>query len=134
MIWSSEHVARNAVRRQGAGRSVARVAGAVAEAAVREREAAEELRSPGPTERGLVASDPEEFASMWAVRHAEWRRVQALMEASGWSAHKAERDSAGSAWAAARVVQPAGPRCSRGRTPWRFEGGCTAGPAVMAGA
>lgn len=106
MIWSSEDVARDAVRRQGAGMPAARVAEAVAEAAVRERETAEELRSPGPVERGGLASpDPEELAEMWAARHAEWRRVQALVEASGWAVYEPERDSVGSVWAAERVAR-----------------------------
>ncbi|MFD9813290.1 hypothetical protein [Streptomyces sp. NPDC059080] len=107
MIWSSEDVARDAVRRQGAGMPAARVAEAVAQATVRERETAEELRSPGPVEPGgLVASpDPAELAEMWAARHAEWRRVQALMEASDWSTYGPEGDSVGSAWAAERTVR-----------------------------
>ncbi|MFJ5803683.1 hypothetical protein [Streptomyces decoyicus] len=105
MIWSSEDVARDVVRRQGAGMSVVRVAEAVAQAAVRERETAEEPRSPRPVERGLVASDPAELAAMWAARHAEWRRVQALMAASGWAVYEPERDSAGSAWAAEREAR-----------------------------
>ncbi|MEU6332085.1 hypothetical protein ABZ851_33235 [Streptomyces sp. NPDC047049] len=107
MIWSSEDVARDAVRRQGAGMPAARVAEAVAQAAVRERETAEELRCPGPVERGgLVASpDPAELAEMWVARHAEWRRVQALVEASGWAVYEPERDSVGSAWAAERTVR-----------------------------
>ncbi|MER5974516.1 hypothetical protein ABT112_33250 [Streptomyces sp. NPDC002055] len=105
MIWSSEDIARDAVRRQGAGMPAARVAEAVAQAAVRERETAEELRSEGPVERGLVASDPEELAERWAAQHGEWRRVQALMEASGWAVYEPERDSAGSAWAAERTVR-----------------------------
>lgn len=73
----------------GRGLSAVRVAGAVAEAAVRERETAEELRSPGPVERGLVALDPEELAERWAARHGEWWRVQALMAASGWGGVRA---------------------------------------------
>ncbi|WP_432003652.1 hypothetical protein [Streptomyces sioyaensis] len=105
MIWSSEDVARDAVRRQGAGMPAARVAEAVVQAAVRERETAEELRSPGSVERGLVASDPEELAEMWVARHAEWRRVLALVEASGWAVYEPERDSVGSAWAAERTVR-----------------------------
>ncbi|WP_411130269.1 hypothetical protein [Streptomyces sp. x-19] len=105
MIWSSEDVARDVVRRQGAGMPAARVAEAVAQAAVREREAAEELQSPTPAERELLASDPEELAEAWAARHAEWRRVQALMEASGWASYEPERDGVGSAWAADRVAR-----------------------------
>ncbi len=105
MIWSSEDVARDAVRRQAAGMPAGRVAEVVAQVAVRERETAEELRSAGLVERGLVASDPEKLAEMWAARHAEWRRVQALMEASGSSVYEPERDSAGSAWAAERVAR-----------------------------
>ncbi|MEW1660630.1 hypothetical protein [Streptomyces sp. NPDC093707] len=106
MIWSSEDVARDVVRRQGAGMPAAQVAEAVAQAAVRERESAEELRSPGPVVHGgLVASDPEELAERWAARHAEWRRVQALVEGSGWAVYEPERDSVGSAWAAERTAR-----------------------------
>ncbi|MFJ9420255.1 hypothetical protein ACIRPT_39805 [Streptomyces sp. NPDC101227] len=105
MIWSSEDLAREVVRRQAAGMPAARVAKAVAQAAVRERETAEELRSPGPVERGLVVSDLEELAGMWAARHVEWRRVQVLMEASGWAVYEPELDSVGSAWAAERVAR-----------------------------
>ncbi|MER7990355.1 hypothetical protein ABTY53_32945 [Streptomyces noursei] len=101
MIWSSEDVARDVVRRQGAGMSAVRVA----QAAVRERETAEELRSPRLVERDVLASDPEELAEAWVARHAEWRRVQALMEASGWSVYEPERDSTGSVWAAERAVR-----------------------------
>ncbi|WP_258017454.1 hypothetical protein [Streptomyces noursei] len=105
MNWSSEDVARDVVRRQGAGMPAARVVEVVAQAAVRERETAEELRSPRPAERGLLVSDPEELAEAWAARHVEWRRVQELMEASGWAVYEPERDGVGSAWAADRVAR-----------------------------
>lgn len=100
MIWSSEDLARDVVRRQGAGMCAAGVAEAVAQAAVRER--AEELRSASGVQRDPCGPEPEEFAGMWAARHAEWRRVQALMEASGWAVYEPERDSVGSVWAAER--------------------------------
>ncbi|MGW2415969.1 hypothetical protein ACWCV5_27915 [Streptomyces tubercidicus] len=108
MIWSSEDVARDVVRRQGAGMPAARVAEEVAQAAVRERETAEEVRCRRvrrSVEGGLPAADPEELAERWAARHAEWRRVQALVEASGWAVYEPERDSVGSAWAAERTFR-----------------------------
>ncbi|MFE3770921.1 hypothetical protein [Streptomyces sp. NPDC059122] len=107
MIWSREDLARDVVRRQGNGMSAAQVAEKVAEAAVRERETAEQLRSPGWVEREPYGPDPEELAEDWAARHAEWRRVQTLVEASGWETYEPGRDSASSAWAAEREARRA---------------------------
>ncbi|GAA1923564.1 hypothetical protein GCM10009753_65920 [Streptantibioticus ferralitis] len=87
--------------------SAARVAEAVAEAAVRERETAEPLRSPVGAERPWCAPDPEELAELWAAKHVEWCRVHVLMEVSGWETYDPERDGRGCAWAAEREARRA---------------------------
>ncbi|MFC9842973.1 hypothetical protein ACFWFF_29125 [Streptomyces sp. NPDC060223] len=35
---------------------------------------------------GRYATDPEDLSERWAARHAEWRRVAALMGVHGWPA------------------------------------------------
>ncbi|WP_435240249.1 hypothetical protein [Streptomyces sp. YPW6] len=84
------------------------MAEAISEAAVRERETLAELRSPSGREQEPFDWDPEELAERWAARHAEWRRVQALMQASGWDTYKPEQDTEGTLWAQEREVRRAG--------------------------
>ncbi|MER7050043.1 hypothetical protein [Streptomyces jumonjinensis] len=76
----------------------------VAEAAVRERETQEESQAPA-REPEWAGADPEELAELWAARHHEWRRVQALMETSGWKTYEPEQDAEGSARARERETQ-----------------------------
>ncbi|MGW0538550.1 hypothetical protein [Streptomyces sp. NPDC003032] len=69
-----QEVARDQVRRRQRGLEVAAVAERVAEAAVRERETAGQLRRGGSfSEFGM---DPERLADAWAAKHAEWQRVR----------------------------------------------------------
>ncbi|SCE21515.1 hypothetical protein [Streptomyces sp. DvalAA-19] len=103
MIWSSEDLARDLVRRSSTGGlTLAQVTEAVSEAAVRERETLEELRSPSSRVQEPFGWDPEELAERWAARHAEWRRILALMQASGWGTYEPERDTEGTLWAQER--------------------------------
>jgi hypothetical protein len=84
-MWSTDDVARATVRRQGEGLSMAQVADKVAEAERREQETRQQLHSPA-VDRGPYDSAPEDLAEQWVARHAEWRRVAALMDAQGWLA------------------------------------------------
>ncbi|MEV5083791.1 hypothetical protein AB0K74_35025 [Streptomyces sp. NPDC056159] len=79
---------------------VATVAEKVAEAAVRERETAEQLRGNGSFYE--FEMDRERLAAIWLATHAEWRRVRDLMTAVGWSVYEPERDAQGSVWARER--------------------------------
>lgn len=105
-MWSAEDVARASVRRQGEGLSVAQVADKVAEAERRERETQQQLNFPG--DRGPYDSDPEDLAEQWVARHAEWRRVAALMDAQDWPVYSPEQDVQGSTWARERDAQREG--------------------------
>jgi hypothetical protein len=100
-MWGAEDLARASVRRQGAGLSAAQVADKVAEAAQRERESSAQLDSP-VADSGPYAMDSEDLAEQWAARHAEWRRVAALVGACGWSAYAPEQDVQGNLWARER--------------------------------
>lgn len=100
MIWTSEDVARDQVRRQAAGLSARQVDQTVDTAVVRERETREELRSPVPFRE--FAPDPEELADRWAALLTEWRRVAAHLAAAGAGAYDAEQDELGTAWARER--------------------------------
>ncbi|MGW6290146.1 hypothetical protein [Streptomyces sp. NPDC055107] len=101
MIWTSEDVARDQVRRQAAGLSVRQVNQAVETAVVRERETREELRSPAAAVREF-APDPEQLADRWAALLIEWRRVAAHLAASGAGVYDADQDELGTAWARER--------------------------------
>ncbi|WP_308403207.1 hypothetical protein [Streptomyces sp. BV286] len=100
-------MARAAVRRQGEALSVEQVADKVADAERRERETRQHLDSPA-SERGPYDVDPEDLAEQWVGRHAEWRRIAALMDAQGWPAYSPERDVQGSTWARERDAQRKG--------------------------
>ncbi len=90
---------------------MAAVAGKVAEAAVRERETAEQLRRGGPVSE--FQTDPERLAAIWAAKHVEWRRVRDLMTRAGWGVYEPERDIEGSAWAREREERRAGVLAAR---------------------
>ncbi|MEV5011922.1 hypothetical protein [Streptomyces sp. NPDC055692] len=105
-MWSAQDVARDQVRRQASGLDVAAVAEKVAEAAVRERETAEQLRGNGSFYE--FEMDRERMAATWLAKHAEWRRVRDLMTAVGWSVYEPERDAQGSVWAREREKRFAG--------------------------
>jgi hypothetical protein len=107
-MWSAEDVVRAAVRRQGEGLSVAQVAVKVAEAERWERETRQQLHSPA-VDRGPYDSDPEDLAEQWVARHAEWRRVAALMDAQGWPVYSPEQES--------RAVRRHGNATHSGRAP-----------------
>ncbi|WAU82619.1 hypothetical protein O1Q96_24525 [Streptomyces sp. Qhu-G9] len=92
---------------KGEGLSAAQVAVKVAEAERRERETRQHLDSPA-SERGPYDGDPEDLAEQWVARHAEWRRVAALMDGQGWLIYSPERDVQGSAWARERDAQREG--------------------------
>ncbi|MEV5259911.1 hypothetical protein AB0L02_17875 [Streptomyces anulatus] len=100
MIWTSEDVARDQVRRQAAGMTLREVEQAVDTAVVRVRETREELRSPAP--RGEFAADPQELADRWAALLTEWRRVAAHLHASGAGVYDGDLDKTGCAWARER--------------------------------
>ncbi|MER7794693.1 hypothetical protein [Streptomyces sp. NPDC097640] len=95
--------ARDAVRRQGKGMSAAQVDEAVAEAAVRKREAREQLWSFSGQGPYPYAPDPQGLAELWEAKHAEWRRVEGLMGSSGWATYDPKQDTQGSAWAQERA-------------------------------
>ncbi|MFJ1804463.1 hypothetical protein [Streptomyces sp. NPDC088180] len=101
MIWTSEDVARDQVRRQAAGMTVHQVEQAVDTAVVRVRETREELRSPATAVREFAPA-PEELADRWAALLTEWRRMAAHLAASGAGAYDAEQDETGCAWARER--------------------------------
>ncbi|MGW3683156.1 hypothetical protein [Streptomyces prasinus] len=105
-MWSAQDVARDQVRRQAKGLDVAAVAEKVAEAAVRERETAEQLRGNGSFYE--FEMDRERLAVISLAQHAEWRRVRDLMIAVGWSVYEPERDAQGSVWAREREERLAG--------------------------
>lgn len=89
-------MARDQVRRQANGLDVSAVEEKVAEAAVRERESAEEARRGGSFSE--FEREPERLADIWAAKHGEWRRVRNLMLQAGWGAYGPERDTQGSMW------------------------------------
>ncbi len=93
-------MARDQVRRQADGLDAAAVAEKVAEAAVRRRETAEQLRGNGSFYKFEI--DRERLAFIWLAKHAEWQRVRDLMTALGWSVYEPEQDAQGSAWARER--------------------------------
>ncbi|MYQ82097.1 hypothetical protein GTW64_33900 [Streptomyces sp. SID4923] len=68
-MWSAEDVARDSVRRAGCGLDSAAVSERVSEAAVRERETAQEARHG--RRRSEFPQDPERLAEVWAAKHAE---------------------------------------------------------------
>ncbi|MGW0653260.1 hypothetical protein ACWD4T_31455 [Streptomyces umbrinus] len=103
LMWSAEDLARESARGQGSGLTSAQIAEKVGEAAVRERETQEQLRAP--VDREPYATDPEELAELWAAKHTEWRRIAALMEASGWQAYAPDQDNDGAAWASEREAR-----------------------------
>ncbi|WP_237408161.1 hypothetical protein [Streptomyces sp. M2CJ-2] len=105
-MWSAQDVARDQVRRQADGLDVAAVAEKVAEAAVRERETAEQSRGNGSFYQ--FEMDRERLAAIWLAKHAEWQRVRNLMTAAGWSVYEPERDAQGSVWAREREERLAG--------------------------
>lgn len=100
VIWTSEDVARDQVRRQAAGMTAQQVDQAVDTAVVRVHETREELRSP--VARGEFAPDPQELADRWAALLTEWQRVAAHLAASGAGLYDGDRDETGSAWARER--------------------------------
>ncbi|MBV1940889.1 hypothetical protein KUF83_30620 [Streptomyces sp. BV286] len=106
-MWSAVDVARATVRRQCEGLSAAQVADKVTEAERRERETRQQLGSPA-VDRGPYDGDPEDLAEQWVARHAEWRRIAALMDDHGWPAYSPEQDVQGSAWARERDAQREG--------------------------
>ncbi|ROQ72520.1 hypothetical protein EES39_40965 [Streptomyces sp. ADI92-24] len=107
-MWCADDVARDVVRRQGAGLSAAEVLGKVAEAAVRERETAGGLTGwARQSSSELSYEDPQHLAEVWKARHAEWRRVRDWIAAAGTAAYDPEQDSVGSAWARERVERRA---------------------------
>lgn len=99
-MWSAQDVARDQVQRQANGLDVAAVTEKVAEAAVRERETAEQLRGNGSFYE--FEMDRERLAAIWLAKHTEWQRVRDLMTAAGWSVYEPERDAQGSVWARER--------------------------------
>ncbi|MFH8476189.1 hypothetical protein [Streptomyces sp. NPDC018000] len=105
-MWSSQDVARDQVRREADGLDVPAVAEKVAEAAVRERETADQLRGNGSFYE--FAMDRERLAAIWLSKHAEWRRVRDLMAVAGWSVYEPEQDAQGSVWARGREERFAG--------------------------
>ncbi|MFI2291699.1 hypothetical protein [Streptomyces niveus] len=100
-MWSAEDVARDQVRRHADGLDIPAVEGTLAEAAVRERESAEQARRGDSFSE--FGSDPERLADIWVAKHAEWRRVRDLMVAAGWDAYQPDGDTQGLAWAQERV-------------------------------
>ncbi|MET9463130.1 hypothetical protein ABZY05_50685 [Streptomyces canus] len=70
VIWDARDLARDTVRRQGAGLSAVEVAAKIEEAAARRRETREQSDG-APVDRGPYASDPRELAELWEAKHAE---------------------------------------------------------------
>ncbi|MFF5011346.1 hypothetical protein ACFY3G_52325 [Streptomyces phaeochromogenes] len=64
----------------------------VAEAERRERETRQQLNFPG--DRGPYGGDPQDLAEQWVARHAEWRRVAALMDGQEARERDARREGA----------------------------------------
>ncbi|MFD5390785.1 hypothetical protein ACFWMG_38860 [Streptomyces sp. NPDC127074] len=75
----------------------------VAEAARRERETQQQMDAPA--EGGPFATDPEYLAKLWAAKHAEWRRIAALLETSAKQVYDPEQDPQGVAWAQERETR-----------------------------
>lgn len=110
VLWTSEDVARDQVRRQAAGMTAQQVARAVDEAAVRVRETREALRSPSAREgEEAFAPDPEELADRWKAKLAEWQRV-AHLAASGSGVYDGDGDgdAVGATWAREREERRTG--------------------------
>ncbi|MEU1276343.1 hypothetical protein [Streptomyces sp. NPDC005799] len=108
-MWAAQDVARDTVRRQGAGLDRVQVADKITEAARRERETQSQLRAPAPvSELKGLQEDPQRLAEVWAARHTEWRRVAALMKQEGWPVYTPEQDVQGSTWAREREAQREG--------------------------
>ncbi|MEU0454239.1 hypothetical protein ABZ322_14715 [Streptomyces sp. NPDC006129] len=107
-MWSAEDLARDAARRQGRGLGAAQVAAKVAEAARRERETRQQLGVPAS--RDPYARDPEELAELWAAKRTEWRRIAALLQATGQESYDPEQDAQGTAWAHDREARQQGVR------------------------
>ncbi|WP_413755101.1 hypothetical protein [Streptomyces sp. MMBL 11-3] len=93
-------MARASVRRQGEALSREQVTEKVAEAGRRERETGRQLHVA--VDRGPYDGDPRDLGEQWAARHAEWRRVAALMDAEDWPVYEPERDVQGSMWVQGR--------------------------------
>ncbi|MEU1940999.1 hypothetical protein ABZ554_00655 [Streptomyces sp. NPDC020125] len=109
----------------------------VAEAARRERETQQQMDAPA--EGGPFATDPEYLAKLWAAKHAEWRRIAALLETSRKQVYDPEQDPQGVAWAQERETRrqdtltgtPRGPRSARTRkTNYGRRSGCPRTPAA----
>lgn len=110
-MWSAQDVARDQVRRQANGLDMAAVAEKVAEAAVRERETAEQLRRGDSFSE--FEADPERLAAIWAAKHGEWQRVRGLRAQAGWGEYEPERDIQGSKWAQEREERRDGALAAR---------------------
>ncbi|MFJ2307692.1 hypothetical protein [Streptomyces sp. NPDC087787] len=111
-MWSAQDVARDQVRRQANGLDVAAIAEKVAEAAVRERETAEQLRGNGSFYE--FEMDRERSAAIWLAKHAEWQRVRDFMTTAGWGVYEPEQDTQGSVWAREREERRAGAVAAQG--------------------
>ncbi|MDQ1041590.1 hypothetical protein QFZ75_008092 [Streptomyces sp. V3I8] len=74
----------------------------VAEAERREHETGQQLEDVPASGRGPYEEDPQDLAEQWVARHAEWRRVAALMGEQGWPLYRPEQDVQGSTWARER--------------------------------
>ncbi|MFG2683984.1 hypothetical protein [Streptomyces sp. NPDC048392] len=107
MIWNPRDLARDTVRRQGAGLSAVQVAAKVAEAAARKRETREQMDC-ALVDRGPYATDPRELAELWEARHTEWCRVGTLVEASSWTSYDPAQDDQGTSWARERDTRRQG--------------------------
>lgn len=116
MIWASEDVARDQVRRQAAGMTAQQIARAVDEALVRVRETQDALHSPSQVRRAEFAPDPQELAERWVARLAEWQRVAAHLAATGADTYDGDHDREGSAWAREREERHA--EVLRSRAAW----------------
>ncbi|MFF5142283.1 hypothetical protein ACFY6U_21555 [Streptomyces sp. NPDC013157] len=103
MKWSGEDLARDAVRSEGQGLTAAQVTEKLAEAAVRVRENREQ--PPAPTGQSPYTTNPEDFVALWEAKRAEWARIAALMETSGWEAYDPDRDDDGTTWARERETR-----------------------------
>ncbi|MER7394654.1 hypothetical protein ABT381_03945 [Streptomyces sp. NPDC000151] len=81
------------------------------EAAVRERETAEQVGRDGPASE--FAEEPERLAAIWSAQHAEWQRVRALMSSLNWDEYEPEQDAQGSSWARERQERREGALAAR---------------------
>ncbi|GAA3043979.1 hypothetical protein GCM10017562_01010 [Streptomyces roseofulvus] len=99
-IWSTQDVARDAVRRQAGGLDTAQIAARTAEAAARARETAADAR--GALRRGTdlpgVEIDMQRLADTWAAKHTEWQRIQTLLETTGRAMYEPADDETGTRW------------------------------------